>query len=134
VSAIAEWLTSLGLSEYTDRFVENGIDTSALPALTDQDLKDLGVFLGHRRKMLRAIRDLGGASVAVTEPSAPIHIEIEGEAALVGVSQPWPKMNAAADKATASQVFRRQSGGPSASVNNPAATAPSCSRFTATGR
>jgi hypothetical protein len=65
VSTIAEWLTSLGLCEYTDRFDENGIDISVQPDLTDQDLKDLGVLLGHRRKMLRAIRDLGNASVAV---------------------------------------------------------------------
>jgi hypothetical protein len=36
---------------------------SVLPELTDQDLKDLGVALGHRRKMLRAIRDLGSVSV-----------------------------------------------------------------------
>jgi class 3 adenylate cyclase/predicted ATPase len=75
VSTIAEWLTSLGLSEYTDRFVENGIDVSVLPDLTDQDLKDLGVLLGHRRKMLRAIRDLGNASVAVTASSTPVETE-----------------------------------------------------------
>jgi len=36
------------------------------PTLTDQHLKDLGVALGDRLKMLRAIRDLGDASVAVT--------------------------------------------------------------------
>jgi len=75
VSAIAEWLTSLGLSEYTGRFMENGIDTSVLPDLTDQDLKDLGVLLGHRRKTLRAIRDLGNVSVSVTAPAAPVDTE-----------------------------------------------------------
>jgi hypothetical protein len=40
--------------------------------LTDQHLKDLGVSLGHWLKMLRAIRDLSGAPVAVTAPSAPV--------------------------------------------------------------
>ena len=75
MSAIAEWLTSLGLSEYTGRFMENGIDTSVLPDLTDQDLKDLGVLLGHRRKMLRAIRDLGNVSVSVAAPAAPVETE-----------------------------------------------------------
>jgi class 3 adenylate cyclase len=68
---IADWLKKLGMSEYAQRFAENDIDPSVLPELTDQDLKDLGVSLGHRRKMLRAIRDLGGAPVAATEPSAP---------------------------------------------------------------
>jgi class 3 adenylate cyclase len=43
--------------------------------LTDQDLKDLGVLLGDRRKMLRAIRDLGNVSAAVTAPSAPVVAE-----------------------------------------------------------
>src|SRR5215469_14932632 len=47
VSTIAEWLKSLGLSQYTDCFVENGIDVSVLPDLTDQDLKDLGDLFGH---------------------------------------------------------------------------------------
>jgi class 3 adenylate cyclase len=75
VSTIAEWLTPLGLSEYTDCFVENGIDVSVLPDLTDQDLKDLGVLLGHRRKILRAIRDLGDSPVAATAPTAPVATE-----------------------------------------------------------
>ena len=50
---IADWLEKLGMSEYAERFAENGIDFSVLPDLTDQDLKDIGVLLGHRRKMLR---------------------------------------------------------------------------------
>ena len=54
MTAIAEWLASIGLSEYTERFVENAIDFSVLGDLTDQDLKELGILLGHRRKMLRS--------------------------------------------------------------------------------
>jgi class 3 adenylate cyclase/predicted ATPase len=69
---IADWLKKLGMSEYTDRFVQNRIDLSVLPDLTDQDLEKLGVLLGDRRKMLRAIGDLGGVSVAVTSSSAPV--------------------------------------------------------------
>jgi class 3 adenylate cyclase/tetratricopeptide (TPR) repeat protein len=66
---ISEWLKKLGMSEYAERFAENRIDISVLPDLTDQDLKDLGVLLGDRRKMLRAIRDPGSASVDVAAPS-----------------------------------------------------------------
>lgn len=62
---IAEWLKKLGISEYAARFTENGIDVSVLPHLTDQDLKDLGVLLGHRRKILAATAELG------SEPAAP---------------------------------------------------------------
>jgi len=64
---IADWLEKLGLSEYTARFAENGIDISVLRYLTDQDLKDIGVLLGHRRKMLAAISELTGAT-PVTSP------------------------------------------------------------------
>jgi SAM domain (Sterile alpha motif) len=58
VRTIAEWLASLGLSEYAPRFAEHHVDVSVLPDLTDQDLTELGVPLGHRRKMLRAIAEL----------------------------------------------------------------------------
>jgi SAM domain (Sterile alpha motif) len=46
VSTIGAWLASLGMSEYAERFVENRIDITVLPDLTDQHLKDLGVALG----------------------------------------------------------------------------------------
>src|SRR5215468_2093944 len=72
---IADWLEKLGMSEYAERFVENKIDISVLPDLTDQHLKDLGIALGHRLKMLRAIRDLGTASAAVAAPLAPAATE-----------------------------------------------------------
>src|SRR5215471_6635016 len=68
-----DWLRKLGMSEYARRFTENDIDTSVLRHLTDQDLKELGVSLGHRRKMLAAIAELasavpGSPQPAVTEP------------------------------------------------------------------
>jgi class 3 adenylate cyclase len=47
---------------------ENGIDLSILRHLTDQDLKDIGVLLGHRRKMLAAISELAGAASAMPQP------------------------------------------------------------------
>src|SRR5262245_52483050 len=53
-----EWLDSIGLGQYAQRFAENAIDLSIVRDLTEQDLKDLGVLLGHRRKMLRAIAEL----------------------------------------------------------------------------
>jgi class 3 adenylate cyclase len=65
---IADWLDKLGMSEYAQRFAENRIDLSVLPDLTDQDLEKLGVVLGDRRKMLRAIRELGGSAPSAQEP------------------------------------------------------------------
>jgi len=55
---IAEWLASLDLGEYAQRFAENAIDFSVIRDLTENDLEKLGVLLGHRRKMLRAIAEL----------------------------------------------------------------------------
>ena len=66
---IADWLEKLGMSEYAQRFAENRIDVSVLHDLTDQDLKDLGVVLGDRRKMLRSIAELAGAVPASPQPA-----------------------------------------------------------------
>ena len=66
---IAEWLENLGMSEYAERFAENAIDVAALRHLTDQDLKEVGVLLGHRRKMLAAIGGLAGAAPAPAGPT-----------------------------------------------------------------
>ena len=65
---IADWLEKLGMSEYAERFAENRIDVSVLPELTDQHLKDLGVALGDRLKILRAIRELTDAISASPQP------------------------------------------------------------------
>src|SRR6476620_2541322 len=66
---VAEWLEKLGMSEYAERFAESDIDTSVLRDLTDQDLKELGVSLGHRRQMLRAIAELAGVAPTSPEPA-----------------------------------------------------------------
>ena len=65
-----EWLASLGLSEHAQLFADNRIDDpGVLPHLTDQDLKDIGVPLGHRRKMLAAIAQLADTKSAVPDPA-----------------------------------------------------------------
>src|SRR5438093_188151 len=55
---IAEWLEKFGLGQYAQRFAANDIDPSVLRDLTDHDLEKIGVSLGHRRKILRAIAEL----------------------------------------------------------------------------
>ena len=67
---IADWLGQLGLGQYAQRFAENEIDVFVLRHLTDQDLKDIGIPLGHRRKLLAAISELGSAAPALTPPAA----------------------------------------------------------------
>src|SRR4029078_7291014 len=68
MQSIAQWLHALGFEQYAQRFAENEIDVSVLPHLTDQDLKDIGIPLGHRRKILAAISE--SAAQAAFDPSA----------------------------------------------------------------
>jgi predicted ATPase/class 3 adenylate cyclase len=55
---IGTWLGSLGLDQYEDLFREHRIEADILPELTDQHLQDIGVPIGHRLRLLRAIRQL----------------------------------------------------------------------------
>ncbi|HZD26680.1 MAG TPA: adenylate/guanylate cyclase domain-containing protein, partial [Alphaproteobacteria bacterium] len=55
---IGIWLRSLGLERHAHAFRENAIDVDVLPELTDAALKELGLPLGHRLKLLKAIAAL----------------------------------------------------------------------------
>ncbi|MCG8557630.1 MAG: adenylate/guanylate cyclase domain-containing protein, partial [Proteobacteria bacterium] len=64
---VETWLKSLGLEQYTEAFVENAIDEEVLPELSDSDLASIGVLLGHRRKMLKAIAAMSREPVEITQ-------------------------------------------------------------------
>ena len=64
------WLRSLGLDRYEAAFRANAIDADVLCDLTDQDLEKLGVLLGHRRKLLRAIAALDDTLAPAIPPQA----------------------------------------------------------------
>ena len=72
---ITDWLEKLGMPEYAERFAENDIDCSVLRYLTDQDLKELGVSLGHRRKMLESIAQNSEAAPITPDQSAGVEPE-----------------------------------------------------------
>ena len=55
MTEISAWLDHLGLGQYAATFVENAIDLDVLPDLTDADFERLGVPLGHRKRIIRAI-------------------------------------------------------------------------------
>jgi class 3 adenylate cyclase/predicted ATPase len=69
MQSIAHWLHALGLGQHAQRFAENEVDVSVLPHLTDQDLRDMDIPLGHRRKILAAIRDPMLPAQTTPEPS-----------------------------------------------------------------
>ena len=57
IQDIDNWLEGLGLGKYVTAFADNEIAPAALPHLTDDDLKDIGVALGARRIILAAIAE-----------------------------------------------------------------------------
>ena len=58
MKSIREWLESLGLGEYADAFEREKVTLDDLPELSDSELKDLGLPLGPRKRILRAAGDL----------------------------------------------------------------------------
>ena len=63
MSDLAAWLQAQGFGQYAKLFASNAIDREALVELTDEHLKELGLPLGHRVKLLKAIRALGEPEV-----------------------------------------------------------------------
>src|ERR1700719_1724103 len=66
---VGGWLRSLGLGQYEALFRASEIDVDILPELTEVDLEKLGVPLGHRKRLLRAISGLTAAET-LAGPSA----------------------------------------------------------------
>ena len=98
---IAEWLEKLGMSEYAELFVANRIDLSVLPELTDQDLKELGIVLGDRRKILRAIAGLNSSETIAPNP----------ESQAVNVARPQDAAGVRHNKVTTTSVEREPHAG-----------------------
>jgi tetratricopeptide (TPR) repeat protein len=65
---VGVWLRTLGLEQYEPVFRQNEIDDEVLPELTDPDLEKLGVPMGHRKRLVRAIARLSAAELT----AAPI--------------------------------------------------------------
>ena len=72
---VGQWLERLDLGQYADVFRENDIDLDLVSELTEDDLRELGLSLGHRRKLLKAIAGLSDGSDAAPSAAA------EGQAA-----------------------------------------------------
>jgi class 3 adenylate cyclase/tetratricopeptide (TPR) repeat protein len=64
---LATWLSSLGLGQYARTLAENDIDLEIIREVVDDDLEKLGVSLGHRRKLRRAIAELDKSTDAKQE-------------------------------------------------------------------
>lgn len=56
-SELGRWLETLGLGQYIDSFVRNNIDFGVLSSLTEQDFREMGLTIGHRRVLAAAIKE-----------------------------------------------------------------------------
>jgi SAM domain (Sterile alpha motif) len=78
---ISAWLRELGLERYEQAFQRGEIDPAILPELTDADLKELGIPLGPRKQLLKAISALAAGL-------GPRRREIRGDPKPSGASSP----------------------------------------------
>jgi class 3 adenylate cyclase len=53
---VGGWLQNLGFGRYERAFIENAIDSDVLAELTEADLEKLGIPLGDRKRLVKAIR------------------------------------------------------------------------------
>ena len=65
------WLEQIGLAQHAETFAASDIDLDVLPELSEEDLKELGLSLGHRRRLLRAIVQRTSESVLGAAPDTP---------------------------------------------------------------
>lgn len=70
MAEIGEWLDLIGLGHYRAVFARNDIDADTLPELTDADLERLGLSLGHRKRLLRALAEIAGKGPAPADAPA----------------------------------------------------------------
>jgi class 3 adenylate cyclase len=82
---VGGWLRGLGLGEYEAKFRDNKIDADVLADLSDGDLEKLGLPLGDRKRLLKAIAGLTGLPSVATR-SEPARTHPSGPAAVPSIS------------------------------------------------
>ena len=66
MSDLRDWLRANNLEQYADALEANDVDLEILPDLDDHDLQQLGLSLGNRRRLLKAIAARGTAAVPIS--------------------------------------------------------------------
>ena len=77
---LATWLDERGLGQYAEALARNDVDLDVLPHLTDDDLKALGLSLGHRRKLMAAAGAVAAEPPAAETPAAEMPARQDTEA------------------------------------------------------
>jgi SAM (Sterile alpha motif) domain-containing protein len=98
VQSVASWLKSLSLEQYSKVFADNDVDFETLRLLAESDFEKLGVSLGHRKKLLKAVSELetglAQASIVLSNQASPTSLErkpvgAEGERR-ADIPERWP--------------------------------------------
>jgi class 3 adenylate cyclase/predicted ATPase len=79
---LKHWLEGAGLGQYTDLFARQRLDLDIIPDLTDADLVELGLPLGDRKRLRRAMTTLVAPEPAEAAPAAahsPARTEVGAE-------------------------------------------------------
>src|SRR5262249_35771217 len=75
---LGNWLRNQGLERFEAAFRDNGIDETVLPHLTQENLRELGLPMGARIKLLAAIAARAkeeadpAAAASAAEPAADV--------------------------------------------------------------
>ena len=86
MKSFAHWLTEIGLERYAAVFSENKVDFDVLRSLTESDLRELGVALGDRKRILQAVAKLDGQAAVEAAPAPKA-----SEATALPASSPAPE-------------------------------------------
>src|SRR6267154_1300443 len=80
-TTIEEWLARFGLSRLAATFRNNGIDLDVVASLRDDDLRELGLTIGDRKRVLAAASASAALtalpSASVPQPASPPHAAAE---------------------------------------------------------
>ena len=98
---VHKWLADLDLDQYADAFADNDIDHRALPLLTEDDLRELGVSLGHRKILLAAIAQL-------SQDHSPSGTEVSHQARATLADQQSSEVTTSGKRPTASAEAERR--------------------------
>ena len=82
IETIRDWLKKVGLDQHVQLFESNDVDLATLRILTEDDLKELGLSFGARKRIVAALREEQGGG-----PSAPAPVAA-AKAAAAAVSPP----------------------------------------------
>ncbi len=71
MTAFEKWLADIGLQSYDAVFTSNKIDFDVIRSLSDTDLRELGLTLGDRKRLLQAVARLDDRPDTSKQPAGP---------------------------------------------------------------